>query len=352
MRNLLKNKNFWNLLANILIAGCVFFVLLRNNFSAVLSLIWNSNIFLVLIGLLIILLWWVIETYIFITIAKIIDIKYPFFKAFFATITGQFYSALTPSSSGGQIFQLITMKKQGFKTTTASIMLATNFITYVGSLLLMSCVAILFTSHFYIHYVPNYWSWVLLGIITNAGAFVLLQQAAIHKGFHHKLYHMIKKICIIFKYKKTEKLLSNFETSLAEFRLGFKFLLKYPKKFGYLIIINTIRLFILHLLPLIVMLALRISFPFPLPQMMLLTISASILIILISNLIPLPGGSGGAEYLFLAFYSFIFKDDTTIAKAALILWRSLQFYFSLIIGGIITTIYSLYLNHSINKKKN
>ena len=59
---------------------------------------------------------------------------------------------------------------------------------------------------------------------------------------------------------------------------------------------------------------------------------ASAYVLLMGSFIPLPGGTGGLEYGFIAFFSnFLSGSKLT---AVMLLWRFVTYYFVMILGAI------------------
>jgi uncharacterized membrane protein YbhN (UPF0104 family) len=54
---------------------------------------------------------------------------------------------------------------------------------------------------------------------------------------------------------------------------------------------------------------------------------------LIGAFVPIPGGSGGIEYAFVAFFGFYITGSTLMAM--LLIWRFITYYLSLLIGGLV-----------------
>ena len=62
------------------------------------------------------------------------------------------------------------------------------------------------------------------------------------------------------------------------------------------------------------------------------TITSSAYVLLIGAFVPIPGGSGGIEYGFLAFFgNFLSKSRLS---AVLLIWRFITYYMPMIIGAI------------------
>ena len=67
-----------------------------------------------------------------------------------------------------------------------------------------------------------------------------------------------------------------------------------------------------------------------------LAIITSAYVMLIGSFVPIPGGTGGLEYGFFAFYgNFLSGSRLT---AIMLVWRTLTYYLGMIIGAIAVNI--------------
>ena len=67
-----------------------------------------------------------------------------------------------------------------------------------------------------------------------------------------------------------------------------------------------------------------------------LTIITSAYVMLIGSFVPIPGGSGGLEYGFIAFFgNFVSGGKLT---AAMLIWRFITYYLGIIAGAVIMNI--------------
>ena len=71
-----------------------------------------------------------IRSFILFAFAHLFTKKYPFHRAIAVDQIGQFYNAITPGASGGQIMQAYTYKKQGMEISSAVSILAMFSIVY------------------------------------------------------------------------------------------------------------------------------------------------------------------------------------------------------------------------------
>jgi uncharacterized protein (TIRG00374 family) len=54
---------------------------------------------------------------------------------------------------------------------------------------------------------------------------------------------------------------------------------------------------------------------------------------LIGSFVPMPGGTGGIEYVFLVFYGNFIKGSRL--NAMMLVWRFISFYFGIVVGAIL-----------------
>ena len=65
-------------------------------------------------------------------------------------------------------------------------------------------------------------------------------------------------------------------------------------------------------------------------------IIASAYVMLIGSFVPIPGGTGGLEYGFIAFYGNFITGP--VLSALMLIWRVVTYYFGLILGAIMVNI--------------
>ena len=62
-------------------------------------------------------------------------------------------------------------------------------------------------------------------------------------------------------------------------------------------------------------------------------IVTSAYVMLIGSFVPIPGGTGGLEYGFIAFFGNFISGP--ILNALMLLWRFVTYYFGMILGAVI-----------------
>ena len=63
---------------------------------------------------------------------------------------------------------------------------------------------------------------------------------------------------------------------------------------------------------------------------------ASAYVMLIGSFVPIPGGTGGLEYGFIAFYGNFIKGP--VLRALMLIWRVVTYYFGTILGAILINV--------------
>ena len=65
-------------------------------------------------------------------------------------------------------------------------------------------------------------------------------------------------------------------------------------------------------------------------------IVTSAYVMLIGSFVPIPGGTGGLEYGFIAFFGNFITGP--ILNAIMLLWRFVTYYFGMILGSIVLSL--------------
>ena len=116
---------------------------------------------------------------------------------------------------------------------------------------------------------------------------------------------------------------------MEEFHEGATILLKDKKTFIKMIMLQFLSLSIFYLIPLILLYGMGDYSS--LNGYKSIIISAYVM--LIGSFVPIPGGTGGLEYGFIAFYGNFIKGSKL--NAVMLLWRFITYYFGIMLGAIV-----------------
>ena len=329
----MKNKvlNYFLLLS---VTGLVLFFSLKDNYEEIISILKTLNKGWLLIGFLLILSYWFFKAIALKVIAKKFKKDFRFRKAFRYILEINFFNAITPFASGGQPFQIYSLRKEKIKMADCTTIVIQQFVVYQIALVLLGIIAII-CNHFF-HFFPNnsvLKHLVTIGFIVNAlvtvALFLLAFTRKINKFIVNKGISLLHRFKIV---KDKESLTLKFNKYINELYDGTKLLLKNKGEFIGMIFINFAGLVCLYLVPLAILYSTGDYTSFN----GLESIVASAYVMLIGSFVPIPGGTGGLEYGFVQFYGNFIKGS--ILTAIMITWRFITYYIPLILGAIVVNI--------------
>ena len=310
-----------------------------------------------------------IRSFILFCFAHLFVKKYHFHQAIAVDQIGQFYNAVTPGASGGQIMQAYTYKKQGVPVSSAVSILAMYSIVYQIILIIFGTTSFILKYDFIsaLGYIPTnitingvainlpIWPLTIVGFMLNVGVIAIVFLMGYWHGFHNfimgPVISFLHKIKII---KNPDKQRENLRIQVENFKIEFR-RLSTNIPFLLLIVFSFVIYMIVKFgIPYFVGKALGNQSP-----------SASFLdCILLSNyhqmitgLIPIPGSAGVSEFVFYNLFMneqdwrsgfFCVFDEIgdvdpaatrTLARSALLVWRSFTFVIPILIGGFVAAFY-------------
>lgn len=325
----MKNKiiNFILLLSA---TTLVLFFSLKDNYKEIINIIKTLNSTWLLVAFLLIVIYWFFKAIALHMIIKNFKKDYTFLKAFKFILEINFFNAITPFSSGGQPFEIYSLKKDKIKMADATTIVIEQFVVYQIALVILGVIAVLI--NFLFNIFPDnsiLKHLVTLGFITNTVItlvlFLLAFTKKANKVIIKKVIGLLHKLRII---KDDEKLLKKFNKYINELYDGTKMLLKDKKSFISMIVMNFVGLISLYLVPLALLYSTGDYTSFN----GITSIIASAYVMLIGSFVPIPGGTGGLEFAFIKFYGNFITGS--VLTAIMISWRFITYYIPLIIGAI------------------
>lgn len=286
--------------------------------------------------------------------------KYYYHQALANDCVGNFFNCITPSSTGGQIMQAYTYKKQGVSISNATSCLVMNFIVYQGVMIACAIIAlfskletVINTADLHLFDINGVsvnlpvWVVAILGFALQVIVIGLILLCSYSKHFHNFLLNhgvnLLYKLRIVKDKDATRR---RFSVQIESFKIELRNLFINPR---FLILI-----IILHFV--------SFGFRFAVPYFMNISIIGSDVATynynlwdtmcltsihkMATELIPIPGSAGIAE----AFYSTLFSPGYSVGEggvgspasytaAAQIIWRTVTFHIPLVISGLVTAFY-------------
>lgn len=330
--NLNKKKVFNFLLISFSLILMVYILFRNNDIPQICSALGNLKIGYILIAVLSIFAFWFFESYmIYVLITKFTDKKKnfnTFWLALKATMIGQYYSNITPFASGGQPVQLYIMKDENVPISSGTAILVTKFLLFQVGVTIYSLILAMYRVKQLISYTNGVSIFILTGLTLN----VFMISTIVLIALKPKI---IVKICeVLFKILYKFHIIKDINSMLIKTN---NFILEYETSIGKLKadIGLTARMFLITFLQLTVF----FSITFFIYKALNLSGSNIIEVICLQSFlymavsfIPTPGTVGVSEVGFVLLLGNIFPSS--IIGTALILWRGISYYFSLVFSGI------------------
>lgn len=251
---------------------------------------------------------------------------------FLFSAVGFFFSCVTPSATGGQPMQIYFMKKEDIPIPIATVILLVVTITYKFVLVVVGIGLWLFAGGFLAEYVAEA-RWVFyLGILLNVGCVILMCVVVFHPSFAKKTLilgaKLLERIHIL---KHKEERLDKIERSMNHYHEAAEFMSSHWGMIARVFVITVVQRFAMFAVTYFVYRA------FSLNSMIFFEVMFLQAVISVSvDMLPLPGGMGISEGLFMVIFKKVFGEALLIP--GLILSRGLGYYSELFLSAIFTLV--------------
>lgn len=321
-----------------------FYLIYKNNdIDAVISSLNNISYEYIVIGGLLVIVYLFTESIYIKLILKSLNSKIRLWQGFVYSCIEFYFSAITPSSTGGQPAQAYYMHKDGIPFTKSSITLLLNTITFKLVLLILGFIAIIFFPHLIFNNSKLFTFIFLFGIIVNS----LVIFACAMLMYSKKWIKAIANFCInigvkLHIVKNKENALEKFNTHLADYQESAKYIKNHISLSIKVCLITLIQRLSMFSIAFIVYKAFGLT-GYSYIELVVIQIVIAIAI----DSLPLPGGIGASEAMLLLIYSKVFGDN--IALPAMLVTRGISYYSCLILSGIVVLINHLRISFMSKK---
>lgn len=267
--------------------------------------------------------------------------SFRFIDSLKVALVGVFFGAVTPSNTGGQPMQLYLMSKMKINVGFGSACMTQKFIVYQILTTAISIATVIIKFDFFQSAFTNIWS--SLFIILGFSVQMIVTALFLIVSFCNKLTNFLMKL--IYKIMKKLKFVKNPEEKMKKinkeftsFHKGNRELYKDKK----LLIVTYLLVFLQILCILSVPYFIYISFGMPeiavangqSPANLFDFLCIQSFVLFTSNLVPLPGASGGAELAFTMYFGqFFIIGGVNKIKPAILLWRFVTYYGAILISA-------------------
>lgn len=341
-----KKKYLLSVIFFVVLLILTFYLLFKNNdIEQVFSSLKNISYEYIAVGALLILVYLFTESIYIKLILKSLNHKIHLWQGFVYSCIEFYFSAITPSSTGGQPAQAYYMAKDGVPLTKSSVTLLLNTITFKLVLLFMGLITVIFYPNLIFNNSILFTVIFIFGIVVN-----LLVIAACLMLMYSK--HWVKNIAVfcinlgtkLHIVKNKEQKLESFYTHLAEYQESAKYIKDHLSVSIKVCLITFVQRLAMFSIAFVVYKAFGLN-GYSYIELVVIQIALAIAI----DSLPLPGGIGVSEIMLLLIYTKVFGK--LIAMPAMLVTRALGYYLCLIISGFVVLINHLRITFC-NSEKN
>lgn len=258
-----------------------------------------------------------------------------------------YYSAITPSASGGQPASAYYMVKDGIGAGKASFSLIFNLIAYTASILILAVAAFAVRPEFYGRIENGFVHFLIIAGFIVQGVLLLFFIACMFCGkavlkCGNGVISLLVKLHVV---KKPEKWREKLGAEVEKYKSCLYELKTHPLLTVVNLLFNLGQRLSHVLVAVFVCLA-------AVPEANFFDLFALETLVLVGyNSVPLPGGVGAFEYLYLNIYAIAFGD--VFILSAMMVTRMISYYTKLFVSGVYTLVYHIRLmRRPQNKEKN
>lgn len=298
----------------------------------VFSYVKTANPVFLLLGVLCVVTFILGESLIICYLLRVLGYKVRAARCYLYSFVGFFFSCITPSATGGQPAQVYYMKKDRIPIPESTLVLMIVTITYKLVLVVLGVLVFLLRPVRIMHYLEPVLFWMYLGLALNVFCVVFMMILV----FHPKLakWIMVKGLKLLERFhllRKKGKRLKRLEASMDDYHAAGEFYWKHKA-----VVINAFLITILQrlLLFFVTWLTYR-AFGFS-GENVVTIVCLQGMISLAVDMLPLPGGMGISEKLFLSIFAPILGPDLLLP--AMIVSRGISYYSQLSISAVMTVV--------------
>ena len=251
-----------------------------------------------------------------------------FWRSLTVTGIGQFYSAITPSSSGGQPVEVFSMVRWGVPGPVATAAVSVQFICFQAALLALGVVLWIASRTHVAMYLGGVRWFVALGFFLNSllpiAVFLLGASRRLTGSLTRGAIRLLSRLRLI---RRPEAAQRKVDHVIGEYQGAMAALMEKPRVALEMLGLSLLQIGMLMLIVVGVYRAFSLS---GVPALTLVTLQ--VLLYISASFMPLPGSSGAQEYGFSLFFHGIFPDGVMLS--AIFCWRAFTYYILLLIGFV------------------
>lgn len=327
-------QNLWfNVFSILVLTFLGLWLALYDSYETVIETITQVELWRLLLiigwGVLPTLIWGIILT----LMARHVKPDYQYKQGLATAFIGGFMAGMTPSSTGGQVAQTGSFKRQGINASHGAGLIWMDFYLYSIGLVVFTLVlfVVKFRDFESLSITLIFGFGLIINIIIILVLFLMVEFPNLYRKITDWVVHYIATTKFV---KNKEKMLQGWNDTMDNFHSALQSINENKAMIGLLLALNALRLAFYFSTPFAIAQLLELKVPWT--EFVHLMALASF-VTMANTFVPLPGASGATEGLFVLSYSTVIGKAS--AASTMILWRFSTFYMILFIGGY------LYLHH-------
>ncbi len=260
-------------------------------------------------------------------------LSYP--KSLKIGIVGLYYSALTPSSSGGQPFQILYMKREKISVGAATCIVLIKLVSFASTVLVFYALSLIVLSSSYVHSNPAIYWMSILGCVLYVAVLALFILTIINETWvlraGNAILNFLHRIKILKKEETVQKAQKSFTKVIEDYNGTAKYLKHNLKKLALAILISIVNIGFLFAITYFIYRAFGLQ-----EYTFMYVMALQAFLYTAISYFPLPGAAGASEGGFYTIFSAIFAKD--LVFMALLIWRIMTYYIMLALGSLVVVL--------------
>ena len=333
-----KKKNIMNLLFLLFIFSLTIYgVFEGEDIGELINTITKANGFYLTIGVLCVIFFIWCESIIIYYMMGTLQVKNKKRTCFMYSCIGFFFSCITPSASGGQPAQIYYMRKNKIPISISTLVLMVITLTYKSVLVFIGLFLVLFQHRFVVKYLTGILPVFSLGVGLNVICCIVMLLLIFYPALTENLIlACFKALVKLHLVKETSKIKKRILHSMEQYSVTTDYLKQNKKVLFHVIIITFIQRISLFFVTYFVYKAFGLAGT-SWYDIVMLQAAISVAV----DMLPLPGGMGISEKLFLTIFIPVFGTDLLLP--GMVLSRGIAYYVQLLLSAGGTVLAHFYI---------
>lgn len=250
-------------------------------------------------------------------------------KAFVYSCSDFYFSAITPSATGGQPAMIYYMSKDNISLSKSSLAVLLTLVEYMAVLVILGILSFFCHFRFIIHsvlFIIMFCFGLVMSTLVIVASLAAMFSKSLVERFGKWCIRVLSRIRII---KNISSANASLEKQLSEYRKGAEYIKTHP--------VISIRVFIICFIQRTSLLTVTYLVYKGLgldgASMIAILAMQSVVMLSVTSL-PLPGAVGASEFMFVQAFKNFFPDN--LLMPAMLLTRGINFYFNTLFAGAIS----------------